>query len=275
MEPVLTEPVVREVHARTVLVKSRIPGVSFAINPYGGCSHGCVYCYAVFMQRYHARSEGWGNYVDVKVNAPEVLKRDIMQLRPGKSGTVLLSSVCDPSLPEEARYRLTMRILAMLLKHDLPVSILTKSGSLVIRDIDILKRFPSIDVGLTITGLSEPDRRLLEPRASPHSERISALKVLKDAGISTWAFVGPILPGLTDPERVFRDINGLADHVLVDKLNLRQGTWSRLEPFMARNYPKLLPLYRDLYRGNQDIWNDIMKRVSELARKHDARVNAV
>ena len=266
MEPNLTKPVVRETHAKTVLVKSRIPGVKYVINPYGGCSHGCAYCYAVFMQRYHARGESWGNYVDVKVNAPEVLERDLAGMRPERRGTVLLSSVCDPYLPEEAKYKLTRRILAMLLARDLPVSILTKSGGLVTRDIDLFKGFARIDVGLTITGLSEPDRRLWEPRASPHSTRIKALRELKDAGISTWAFVGPILPGLFDPEKVFRDLGDLVDHVMVDRLNLKSGTWAYLEPFLAKNYPKLLPLYRDLRRGDMEIWNDIMIRISELTR---------
>ena len=266
---------VREVHARTMLVKSRIPGVRFAVNPYRGCSHGCAYCYASFMQMHHGRGEGWGRYVDVKVNAPEILERDMECLKPGDRGTVLLSSVCDPYLPQEAEYRLTRRILAMLLNNDLPVSILTKS-SLVTRDIDILKRFIiSVDVGLTITGLSESDRRLLEPRASPHSERIRALKTLKDAGIKTWAFLGPILPGLTDPEKVFSDLEGLVEHVLVDKLNLKRGTWSRLEPFLVRHYPKLLPMYTNLYRGDDMFWTDTKVRIGEIARKHGIGVKIV
>lgn len=269
----MERPTVRESHARSVLVRSRIPGVSFAVNPYGGCSHGCAYCYAVFMQRYHGRSEGWGRYLDVKVNAPEVLERDIAGLRPEEKGAVLLSSVCDPYLPEEAQYRLTRRLLAMLLNHGFPVSILTKSR-LVTRDIDLLKGFAEIDVGLTITGLSEPDRRLLEPRASPHSDRIEALKELREAGIETWAFVGPVLPGLTDPERVFSDLEGVVEHVLVDRLNLKAGTWARLEPFMAKHYPKLLPLYQGLRRGDSGIWDDIMTRMGELAREHGIKVRS-
>jgi DNA repair photolyase len=266
--------VVRETHARTVLVRSRIPGVRFAVNPYRGCSHGCAYCYAVFMRRYHGRSEGWGEYVDVKVNAPEVLERDIRTLGSHERGTVLLSSVCDPYLPEEGKYMLTRRILAILLNHGFPVSVLTKS-TLVKRDIDIMKRFPEIDVGLTITGLTEKKRALLEPRASPHSERISALKSLKESGIPTWAFVGPILPGLTDLEMCFRDLSGVVEHVLVDKLNIRSGTWSRMEPFMARNYPGLLPLYRSIYHGDADFWNDTWVRVSELKRKYGLKGSIV
>jgi DNA repair photolyase len=263
---------IREVRAGSVLMRSGIPGVSFAINPYTGCGHGCAYCYAVFMKRYRPRSEGWGEYVDVKVNAPEVLERDIARLKPADRGTVMLSSVCDPYQPAEAEYMLTRRILAILLERGFPVSILTKSGGLVTRDIDILKGFREIEAGLTITGLSEADRRLLEPHASPHRERISALRKLREAGIPTYAFIGPVLPGLTDLESVFRDIEGIVGYAFVDRLNLRKGTWDRFGPFMERHYPELLPVYSQIRSGDRDIWDDIMKRVSELAGEHGIKV---
>lgn len=267
----MSEIIVRETHASSVLMRSGIPGVSFAVNPYIGCGHGCAYCYAVFMQRYRPRSEGWGEYVDVKVNAPEVLERDIGRLKPGEKGAVLLSSVCDPYQPVEAEYGLTKRILAILLEHGFPVSILTKS-SLVTRDIDILKGFREIEAGLTITGLSEPDRRLLEPRAGPHRERISALKKLREAGISTYAFIGPVLPGMAGLGRVFQDLEGLVDYAFVDRLNLRKDTWDRFGPFMERHYPRLLPLYGRIRSGDADVWDGIMKEVAELAASHNIRV---
>ncbi|MCK5615710.1 radical SAM protein [Candidatus Pacearchaeota archaeon] len=269
----MNKPIVRETHARTVLIKSRIPGVRYAINPYGGCSHACQYCYATFMERYHAMGETWGTYVNVKVNAPEILERDLAGMRSERRGTVLLSSVCDPYLPEEGKYRLTRRLLAMLLAKDLPVSILTKgSYGLITRDLDLFKGFSSIQVGLTITGLPEPDRALWEPRASPHSERIRTLKKLKDEGIETWAFVGPILPGMFNPEKVFSDLEGLADHVLVDRLNFKAMTWTRLEPFLKKHYPKLLPLYNDLKRGDHTIWNDVMMNIRKYSKKANIRV---
>ena len=257
--------VVREIHARTVLVRSRIPGVRYTINPYGGCSHGCVYCYAVFMERFHGMGEPWGTYLNVKVNAPEVLERDLAGLNCEDRGTVLLSSVCDPYLPEEREFRLTRRILAMLLSRKFPVSILTKGGriGLIERDMDLFKRFARIEVGLTITGLRETDRRLWEPRASPHSDRIRTLKILREAGIKTWAFVGPLLPGISDPDMIFQDLDGLVDHVLVDMLNIKKGVWVRLEPFLRKEYPHLVPLYQDIMRGDQTIWNDITKQVKK------------
>jgi DNA repair photolyase len=151
---------------------------------------------------------------------------------------------------------------------------LTKSG-LIVRDKDLMKRFASIEAGLTITGLSGHDGRLLEPRASPHSERISALEELRKEGIRTWAFVGPILPGLSDPEMIFRELSGLVDHVLVDRLNLRSVSWGRLEPLLRERYPKLLPLYSGLSRGDTSIWNDIMPRIHTFARKYGVRVSVV
>jgi DNA repair photolyase len=266
--------IVREIHARSVLVRSRIPGVSFAVNPYTGCAHGCAYCYAVFMHKYHPRSEGWGEYVDVKVNSPEVLERDVKQLKSSDRGTVLLSSVCDPYQPEEVRYRLTRRILAILLNNGFLVSILTKS-SLITRDMDILRGFKEISAGLTITGLSEDDRRLLEPRASPHKDRINVLMRLKEAGIPNWAFIGPILPGLTDLEMIFRDLEGAVDNVMVDKINLKRGTWERFEPFLAKHYPRLLPIYASLYHGDREIWDDISIRVSELGNRHNIKARLI
>jgi DNA repair photolyase len=263
--------VAREVYTRSILVKSKLPGVDYVVNPYGGCSHGCVYCYAIFMKRFHKKSEGWGEYLDVKVNGPEVLLRDISRIKGRKWGKVMLSSVCDPYIPEEAKYCLTKRLLTILLNHEFSVSILTKS-SLVTRDIDLIKAFEDIEVGFTITGLEEKARRILEPRASPHKKRIDALRTLRKAGISTWAFVGPVLPGLTDLEGAFRDLEGLVDQVLIDKLNLRKGSWDRLDPVLAKNFPRLSGVYEAIYRGDNSIWNDMYFQANDLAKRYGIKI---
>ena len=269
----MDKPIVRETHARTVLVKSRLPGARYVINPYGGCSHGCVYCYAVFMEKYHGMGEPWGSYVNVKVNAPEVLERDLSTLKSEDMGTVLISSVCDPYLPEEGEFKLTRRLLAMLLAKNLPVSILTKGRiGLVTRDRDLFAKFGKIEVGLTITGLSEAHRKLWEPRASPHKERIRTLEKLKREGISTWAFVGPVLPGITDIDLVFRDLEGLADHILIDKINIKKGVWNRLQPFLAKYYPKLEPLYEEIMKGNSYLENDMLMKVKEFSGKYNIKI---
>ena len=125
---------VQETLAKTILNKSKIH--DYCVNPYTGCQVNCRYCYArLFMARYSGHKEPWGEFVDVKINAPEVLRK---QLARAKRGTVWVSSVCDPYQPLEAKYELTRRCLEELAKSRFPVTIQTKS-KLVLRDLDLLE----------------------------------------------------------------------------------------------------------------------------------------
>lgn len=204
---------VHEIKARTVLSKSGIPGVDYCVNPYVGCAHACRYCYASFMKRFTGHKEPWGSFVDVKVNAPEVLAR---QLRRAQKGHVMLSSVTDAYQPLEARYRVTRKCLEQLLKKRFPVSILTKSP-LVLRDIDLFKLFDDIEVGITISTDDEKMRKAFEPKAPPIEARIRALKKLHAEGIRTYVFIGPLLP--MDPERLAEKIRPAAEYVYIDNMN--------------------------------------------------------
>lgn len=127
--------VVREVYAKSVLCKSGIS--DYCVNCYTGCLHSCVYCYARFMKRFSGHAEPWGQFLDVKVNAPDVLAREVRRNPPGR---VVVSSVCDGWQPAEQKYELTRRCLHILLEAGYQVSILTKS-SLVTRDLDIMRGF--------------------------------------------------------------------------------------------------------------------------------------
>jgi DNA repair photolyase len=202
----------REITARSILNKSKI--FDYCLNPYTGCQVGCRYCYArLFIPRYTGHSEPWGTFVDVKVNAVEILRR---QLRRAKKGVVWVSSVCDPYQPLERRLALTRRLLEELLKSQFPVNIQTKSA-LVLRDIDLLRRFEAIEVGFTITTENEAVARLFEPGASSVAQRIEALGLLKQAGLKTFAFLGPLLPG--DPHRLASQLEGKVDRVFIDRMN--------------------------------------------------------
>lgn len=203
---------VQEVEAKGILNKSKI--YDYCVNCYTGCQHNCAYCYAnLFMRRYSGHVEPWGEFVDVKVNAPEVLQK---QVRRAKKGVVWLSSVCDAYQPLEAKYKLTRRCLEILAEAEFPVAVQSKSV-LLLRDIDIFQRFKDIEVGLTIATDDDRVSKLVEPGASPVSKRIAALADLKAAGIRTYAFVGPILPG--DPEALVAALDGKADHILIDRMN--------------------------------------------------------
>lgn len=202
----------REVEARSILNKSKI--FDYCVNPYTGCQVGCRYCYArLFIPRYTGHSEPWGSFVDVKKNGVDILRR---QLRRAKRGVVWVSSVCDPYQPLEGRYELTRRLLKELLAANFPVNIQTKSA-LVVRDIDLFKQFEEIEIGFTITTEDETIARLFEPRASAVRERIEALKKLKRAGLKTFAFLGPLLPG--NAERLASLIEDKVDRVFIDRMN--------------------------------------------------------
>lgn len=215
---VCREPVIREIHSKSILSKSGIDGISYCINPYVGCAHACRYCYASFMKRFTGHREPWGYFVDAKVNSPALLEK---QLRSFRGERILVGTVTDPYQPIESRFRLTRDCLEVLAGYPHEVSVLTKS-SLVLRDIDILKQIPRIEVGITVTSDDDEVRKLFEPGAPPIHERMEALKALHNAGISTYAFIGPVLP--MNPERLAEEIGPHIRSVIIDRMNYSAKT---------------------------------------------------
>jgi DNA repair photolyase len=202
--------VVKEIEAKTILSKSQVS--DYALNAYVGCQHNCAYCYAKFMRRFTGHREPWGAFVDVKVNAAELLAREVVKKRKGR---VWVSGVCDAYQPLERRYRLTRKCLAILAEEGWSVTVQTKSP-LVLRDLDILKRSKDVQVGFTITTADEKVRRIFEPGAPPVGARIKALDVLHAARIRTFAMVAPLLPGTEGLAELLR---GKVDRALIDRYN--------------------------------------------------------
>jgi DNA repair photolyase len=191
---------VRETRCNTLLHRlSYGSSTGYTANLYKGCTHGCVYCYAPSLTHDERK---WGMYVDVKINAPEVLERELRGL---KKDQVFLSSASDPYQPVEAKYGLTRRCLGKLRRHGFPVSILTRSP-LVLRDLDILTRLDGVKVGMSITTVPV---RQFEPGVPPLRRRIETLKKLGAAGISTWVSLAPVVPGIVmvDLDELFEDLN--------------------------------------------------------------------
>jgi DNA repair photolyase len=220
---------VREISCSTALSLTSLPGLDYALNPYRGCSIGCVYCYSPSVLR---EERPWGRFVDVKRNIPAVLARELKRREPG---TVGIGTVTDGYQPVETRYHLTRYCLEQLARFEFPVSIQTKS-SLVLRDMEILGRLRDVEVGVTITTMDEGLRRRFEPFSSPSERRIETLYQLHEAGIRTWAFLGPILPGATGAtlEKMLRSIRDAGTlHVMFDRLRFRPGVWERVAPAAA------------------------------------------
>lgn len=228
------------IQAKTILTKTNLPGCDYVINPYNGCQFACVYCYAAQIARWKHPGEEWGSFLDVKTNAPELLKKEL----PKVHGSIFFSSVTDPYVGLESKYLLTRRCLELLTNHPDLVSIQTKSP-LVTRDIDLLKKFKKISIGFTVTSLDDQISRFIEPLAPAVSDRINAIKQLNTAGLHTYAFIGPVLPHFIKNKK---DINQLLDvlqdagvkEVWFEHLHLVGPVKTRLLDYVQAHAPNLV-----------------------------------
>jgi len=235
-------PVIRDVTCKSVL--NRWPEGGYSLNCYVGCQHGCLYCYARFMQRFHEHPEPWGGFVDVKTNAVEALER---QLRRATPGDVFVSSACDAWQPIEAERGLTRACCRLLLERGFHLSVLTKSA-LILRDLDVLSG-GGVSVSVTVTTL-EPDlARVWEPGAAAVGDRFRVLEEARRAGISTGIMFGPLLPFLYDDQdcmdALFERAAALnVDSISVDVLNPRPKVWDAVGVLLSAAYPDLRERYR-------------------------------
>jgi len=185
------------------------------------------------MKRFAGHKEPWGEFVDVKINAPDLLQLEIDKTPPGR---IWVSGVCDPYQPLEAAYELTRKCLEIVVQYGWPITVQTKS-QLVLRDIDLFRRSDEIEVGLSVTSADDEIRKLFEPGAPSIKERIKALEKLHLAGIRTYAMIAPMLPGA---EELADQLSGKVDYVLVDRMNYHYGDWVyrkyRLEEAMSYDF---------------------------------------
>src|SRR6516225_5759481 len=190
---------------RKIITHNDSPDLSFdrSINPYRGCEHGCVYCFARPTHAYLGLSPGldFESKLFMKPNAPELLERELSA--PGYTPrTIAIGTNTDPYQPIERRYQIMRRILEVLERAGHPVGIVTKSN-LVTRDIDILARMASrklVRVGISVTSLDAKLARVMEPRAPTPARRLEALRALSSAGVPTTVMVAPVIPAINDAE---------------------------------------------------------------------------
>ncbi len=249
--------VVRETRCKSAL--TRVKGMPFewSLNPFLGCSHSCVYCYA---REYHARrerdpGEGFDREIDVKVNFAPVLRVELARMRE-RPGFVALGTATDPYQPAEGGHRITRATLQVLRDFAVPVSIVTKSP-LVVRDIDLLSAIDERTAGgarvlFSVCNLNLELWREIEPGTARPLQRLEAMRRLRSAGIDAGVLCAPILPGLSDSE-------GALDAVA--RAAARYGATSfgwrvlKLDPhvkelyfsFLAAEFPVLLPAYESGY----------------------------
>ncbi|MGU3494470.1 PA0069 family radical SAM protein [Xanthobacteraceae bacterium A53D] len=203
LPPFRTE--VTEERARTVITRNQSPDIGFdrSINPYRGCEHGCIYCFARPTHAYHGLSAGldFETRLFVKPDAAELLARELSQPR-YQPRTIALGTNTDPYQPIERQHEITRRILQVLSDFGHPVGIVTKSA-LVARDIDILGPMAArglAKVAISITTLDPQLARVMEPRAAAPHRRLATIRALADAGIPTAVLAAPLIPALNDTE---------------------------------------------------------------------------
>ncbi|HEX9298514.1 MAG TPA: radical SAM protein [Actinomycetota bacterium] len=248
-----------EVEARSVI--NRVPGggmpFDWTINPYRGCTHACVYCFArpthTYLDMDAARD--FETKIIVKVNAPDVLARELAARR-WKGEHIAMGTGTDPYQRVEGRYRLMRGILRALTVRRNPFSILTK-GTLILRDIDLLTEAASVadvSAAFSIGTMDQEVWRQTEPGTPSPRARMEAVRTLNDAGIPTGVLIAPVLPGISDGagqvERVVEAaVAAGATHVSPILLHLRPGVREEFLPWLEANRPDLLARYRSLYRG--------------------------
>ena len=262
---------VGKITCKSALNKTGIPGYHYCLNPYAGCSHGCIYCYAACMTRFARRPEPWGAYVDVKVNLVEVLRQQLARQKP-PAGKVILGTVTDVYQPVEAHAGVTRSCLEVMGHHPgLEVDILTKSD-LVVRDLPLLLRLAKCSVGFTITTLDDRAARILEPGAASPGARLMAATRLKDAGLGVWVFVAPLLPGIGDTEACLNALllecrrAGIPE-VYVDLLNPYPSVVRRLRPVYKRHFHTALSRLERYLADPQAYRRGLAKVLRELSRQ--------
>jgi DNA repair photolyase len=273
-----------EAPAKSVL--NRVDGMPFpwSINPYRGCYHQCVFCYA---RRTHSFLDDdgvnrWGSRIYVKTNAPAVLRTELAK-RSWTHEQVAIGTVTDPYQPLEGRYRLTRGILQALRDYDTPASLITRSP-LVIRDIDILQQLARVagaSVSVSIATLDEQIAREIEPTVAPPRKRLAAVQKLAQAGINVHVALAPILPHITDTDEnidaVVRAAREAGAHaVWHNTLYLHEVTREAFFGYLRSRRPDLLAHYASYYRGKyapRELHDRIEERVHGALRRNPNHAN--
>ena len=258
---------------RKIIARNDSPDISFdrSINPYRGCEHGCVYCFARPSHAYLGLSPGldFESKLFMKPNAPDLLERELAA--PGYVPKIIaIGTNTDPYQPIERRHQIMRRILEVLERAGHPVGIVTKSA-LVLRDLDILARMASrnlVKVAISMTTLDPKLARTMEPRASTPPRRLEALRQLVKAGVPTSTLVAPVIPALNDAE-IERILEAVAEtgvrHAGYVLLRLPLEVRDLFREWLIANFPDryrhVFKLIRDM-RGGKDYDPTFGKRMT-------------
>lgn len=270
-----------EIECKTIINKVQAPGMGFSytINPYRGCQHACVYCFARGTHEYLGYDSGrdFESRIIVKVNAPAVLRQQLR--RPSwKRELIVLGTACDPYQQAELKYGITHGLLEVMLDFAQPVHMLTKSTA-VVRDLDLwtkLARATDAQIAFSIPTLDESIWKKMEPGTARPVKRFEALRELASAGVRCGVMIAPVIPGLTDDDAHIEPVIAAAKEagaafVAPNVLFLKPGTKEWFMPALRAAYPHLAGKYERYYRGAyapKDYTREVIANVHRIREKY-------
>lgn len=250
---------INHLKVKTVLTKSNLPIAGYSVNPYVGCTHACRYCYACFMKRFTGHTEEWGTFLDVKH------WDKIKDPRRYAGQTMIVGSVTDGYNPQEEIFCRTRAFLEQMQDSGINLIITTKSD-LVLRDLELIKTFPSPLISWSTNTLDENFKNDMD-KAVSIGRRIAAMKKCHEAGIRTTCFISPIFPEITEVFEIIEKIKDFCDYIWLENLNLRGNFKADIMGYIAEKYAKLVPLYEHIYNKNDmSYWLALDKKVAEYAK---------
>lgn len=268
----------REVEVKSAL--NAVKGMPFdwSLNPWSGCAHKCVYCFArAYHARYREKNVGsdFDSNVEVRVNVADVLRKE---LRRHREGSLAIGTATDPYQPIEGKYQLTRRCLEALVDHPMPTIIVTK-GPLVVRDIDVLKKLDErtdLTVYFSVPCVDDEIVRKTDPGTAPPRQRLRALRMLREAGLDAAVLCMPVLPGISDSvesvdaaARAASEAGATAFRHRPLKIDAEIRQY--YEDFLAEEFPALVPRNAALYQGGAHPTKDYDRELEERVRRVRAR----
>ncbi len=268
----------REVEVKSAL--NTVKGMPFdwSLNPWSGCAHKCVYCFArAYHARYREKNVGsdFDSNVEVRVNIADVLRKELHRRR---DGSLAIGTATDPYQPIEGKYQLTRRCLEALVDYPMPTSIVTK-GPLVVRDIDVLKKLDEktdLTVYFSVPCVDEDIVRKTDPGTAPPRQRLRALRMLREAGIDAAVLCMPVLPGISDSEesldaaaRAASEAGATAFRHRPLKIDVEIQQY--YYDFLEKEFPVVVPRYAALYQGGVHPAKNYERELEERVRRVRAR----
>ena len=267
-----------EVEVKSAL--NAVKGMPFdwSLNPWSGCAHKCVYCFArAYHARYREKNVGtdFDSNVEVRVNIANVLRNELHRRR---EGSLVIGTATDPYQPIEGKYQLTRRCLEALVDYPMPTSIVTK-GPLVVRDIDVLKKLDEkteLTVYFSVPCVDDDVVRKTDPGTAPPRQRLRALRMLREAGIDAAVLCMPVLPGISDSEESLDAAGRAASEAGATAfrhrpLKIDVEIQDYYYDFLETEFPVAVPLYATLYQGGVHPRRDYERELEERVRRVRAR----